>query len=103
MHDDTALIALVATGFVLACAFGFLATRVRLPPIVDYLLAGVAIGPFTPGFVGDARIAAQLAEIGVMLLMLMGERELALGWRAPRWSVFNKKGAAISSPFGASR
>jgi monovalent cation:H+ antiporter-2, CPA2 family len=69
MHDDTALIALVAMGFVLACAFGFLATRVRLPPIVGYLLAGVALGPFTPGFVGDAHIAAQLAEIGVMLLM----------------------------------
>jgi CPA2 family monovalent cation:H+ antiporter-2 len=69
MHDDTALIALVAMAFVLACAFGFLATRVRLPPIVGYLLAGVAIGPFTPGFVGDSRIAAQLAEIGVMLLM----------------------------------
>ena len=69
MHEDTALIALVAVGFVLACAFGFLATRVRLPPIVGYLLAGVAVGPFTPGFVGDAHIAAQLAEIGVMLLM----------------------------------
>jgi len=69
MHHDTALIALVAMGFVLACAFGFLATRVRLPPIVGYLLAGVALGPFTPGFVGDAQIASQLAEIGVMLLM----------------------------------
>jgi CPA2 family monovalent cation:H+ antiporter-2 len=69
MHDDTALIALVAMGFVLACAFGFLATRVRLPPIVGYLVAGVAIGPFTPGFVGDAQIAGQLAEIGVILLM----------------------------------
>ena len=69
MHDDTALIALVAMGFVLACAFGFLAIRVRLPPIVGYLVAGVAMGPFTPGFVGDAQIAAQLAEIGVILLM----------------------------------
>jgi CPA2 family monovalent cation:H+ antiporter-2 len=56
-------------GFVLACAFGYLATRVRLPPIVGYLLAGVATGPFTPGFVGDPHIAAQLAEIGVTLLM----------------------------------
>jgi CPA2 family monovalent cation:H+ antiporter-2 len=69
MHDDTALIALVAIGFVLACAFGFLAIRVRLPPIVGYLVAGVAVGPFTPGFVGDAHIAGQLAEIGVILLM----------------------------------
>ena len=69
MHHDTALIALVAMGFVLACAFGYLATRVRLPPIVGYLIAGIAVGPFTPGFVGDAGIASQLAEIGVILLM----------------------------------
>jgi CPA2 family monovalent cation:H+ antiporter-2 len=69
MHDDTALIALVAIGFVLACAFGFLANRVRLPPIVGYLVAGMAVGPFTPGFVGDPQLASQLAEIGVMLLM----------------------------------
>jgi monovalent cation:H+ antiporter-2, CPA2 family len=69
MHHDTALIALVAMGFVLACAFGYLAIRVRLPPIVGYLIAGIAVGPFTPGFVGDAGIAGQLAEIGVILLM----------------------------------
>jgi CPA2 family monovalent cation:H+ antiporter-2 len=69
MHHDTTLIALVAMGFVLACAFGYLATRVRLPPIVGYLIAGIAVGPFTPGFVGDAGIAGQLAEIGVILLM----------------------------------
>ena len=69
MHHDTALIALVAMGFVLAMAFGYLAVRVRLPPIVGYLLAGIAVGPFTPGFVGDAGLAGQLAEIGVILLM----------------------------------
>ena len=69
MHHDTTLIALVAVGFVLACAFGYLAIRVRLPPIVGYLLAGIAVGPFTPGFVGDSGIAGQLAEIGVILLM----------------------------------
>jgi len=69
MSHDTSLIALVAMGFVLACAFGFLATKIRLPPIVGYLLAGIALGPFTPGFVGDPHIASQLAEIGVILLM----------------------------------
>jgi CPA2 family monovalent cation:H+ antiporter-2 len=69
MHHDTTLIALVAMGFVLACAFGYLATRMRLPPIVGYLIAGIAVGPFTPGFVGDVGIAGQLAEIGVILLM----------------------------------
>src|SRR6187200_563723 len=56
-------------GLVLAFAFGFLANRLRLPPLVGYLLAGVAIGPFTPGFVGDTNLAGQLAEIGVILLM----------------------------------
>jgi CPA2 family monovalent cation:H+ antiporter-2 len=69
MPHETKLIALVSAGFVLALAFGFLAARLRLPPLLGYLLAGVAIGPFTPGFVGDAGLAAELAEIGVILLM----------------------------------
>jgi CPA2 family monovalent cation:H+ antiporter-2 len=66
---DTTLIATIVMGLVLAFAFGFLANRLRLPPLVGYLLAGVAIGPFTPGFVGDSNLAGQLAEIGVILLM----------------------------------
>jgi monovalent cation:H+ antiporter-2, CPA2 family len=65
----TALIAIIALGFVSAFLFGMLAQRLRLPPLVGYLIAGIAIGPFTPGFVGDAELAAQLAEIGVILLM----------------------------------
>jgi CPA2 family monovalent cation:H+ antiporter-2 len=65
----TALIAIIALGFVSAFLFGMLALRLRLPPLVGYLIAGIAIGPFTPGFVGDAELAAQLAEIGVILLM----------------------------------
>ena len=69
MIHETGLIALISVGFVLALAFGYLALRLRLPPIVGYLLAGVAVGPFTPGFVGDSGLAAQLAEIGVILLM----------------------------------
>ncbi|MCP5360152.1 MAG: YbaL family putative K(+) efflux transporter [Steroidobacteraceae bacterium] len=69
MPHDTSLIATIAAGLVLAFAFGFLATRLRLPPLVGYLLAGVVIGPFTPGFVGDIGLAGQLAEIGVILLM----------------------------------
>ncbi len=48
---------------------GLIAHRLRLPPLVGYLLAGLAVGPFTPGFVADAEIAAQLAEIGVILLV----------------------------------
>ncbi|CAM3036471.1 cation:proton antiporter [Rariglobus hedericola] len=69
MPHDAPLIATLAVGFVLAFIFGFAAQRLRLPPLVGYLLAGVAIGPFTPGFVADAELAAQLAEVGVMLLM----------------------------------
>jgi CPA2 family monovalent cation:H+ antiporter-2 len=49
--------------------FGFLATRLRMPPLVGYLVAGIIVGPYTPGFVADMELAAQLAEIGVMLLM----------------------------------
>ncbi|HEX2202004.1 MAG TPA: YbaL family putative K(+) efflux transporter [Longimicrobium sp.] len=69
MPHETGLIALIAVGFGLAFVLGFAATRLRLPPLVGYLLAGVAVGPFTPGFVADAGLASQLAEIGVILLM----------------------------------
>ncbi len=69
MPHETALIATIAGGFALAFVLGLLAVRLRLPPLVGYLLAGVAVGPFTPGFVADAGLASQLAEIGVILLM----------------------------------
>jgi CPA2 family monovalent cation:H+ antiporter-2 len=69
MPHNTALIAILAAGFGLAFLFGLAATRFRLPPLVGYLIAGVVIGPFTPGFVADAGLATQLAEIGVILLM----------------------------------
>ena len=69
MPHSVSLINTIAAGLGLALVLGFLATKARLPALVGYLLAGVIIGPFTPGFVADAEIAAQLAEIGVMLLM----------------------------------
>ncbi|NKE64700.1 Kef family K(+) transporter [Ramlibacter sp. RBP-2] len=69
MHHNVSLITTLAAGFGLALVFGFLAERVRIPALVGYLLAGIAIGPATPGFVADVGIASQLAEIGVMLLM----------------------------------
>lgn len=69
MHDEVSLIALVAVGLALAFVGGYIAIRFRLSPIIGYLLAGIAIGPFTPGFVGEAHLASQLAEIGVILLM----------------------------------
>jgi CPA2 family monovalent cation:H+ antiporter-2 len=69
MPHHTSLIAMLVFGFVLAFVLGALANRLRLSPLVGYLLAGVLAGPFTPGFVGDQAIAQQLAEIGVILLM----------------------------------
>ena len=69
MPHHTSLIAMLVAGFVLAFLLGALAHRLRLSPLVGYLLAGIVVGPFTPGFVGDSEIAPQLAEIGVILLM----------------------------------
>ena len=69
MHHDIALISTMATSLVYALVGGYIASRLRLPPLLGYLLAGVAVGPFTPGFVADAKLAPQLAEIGVILLM----------------------------------
>jgi CPA2 family monovalent cation:H+ antiporter-2 len=69
MHHEIALISTIAVGLVYALIGGYLANRLGLPPLVGYLLAGVAEGPFTPGFVADAKLAPQLAEIGVILLM----------------------------------
>ncbi len=69
MPHHTSLIAMLCAGFVLAFFLGLLAHRLRLSPIVGYLLAGVIAGPYTPGFVGDQTLAPQLAEIGVILLM----------------------------------
>jgi K+:H+ antiporter len=69
MHHETALLATIAVGLALAFIFGFAAARLGLPPLVGYLVAGVALGPFTPGFVADSGLASQLAEVGVILLM----------------------------------
>ena len=69
MAHSTSLIATIVVGLVLAFGCGFLASRLRLPPLVGYLLAGIIVGPFTPGFVADLDLAGQLAEIGIILLM----------------------------------
>lgn len=63
------LISTLVAAFVLAFAFGMIAHRLKLSPLVGYLLAGVAVGPYTIGFVADRELAPQLAEIGVILLM----------------------------------
>lgn len=111
MPHETKLIAMIAAAFVLALAFGFLAARLRLPPLLGYLLAGVAIGPFTPGFVADATLAAELAEIGVILLMfgvglhfsietLLRVRNIALPGAVAQIAVATAIGAGLALLWG---
>ncbi|RWO28400.1 MAG: Kef family K(+) transporter [Mesorhizobium sp.] len=69
MPHDTPLIATIVAGLGLAFVFGAIANRFRIPPLVGYLVAGVLVGPNTPGFVADTGLANELAEIGVILLM----------------------------------
>ncbi|MBB4638127.1 YbaL family putative K(+) efflux transporter [Longimicrobium terrae] len=111
MHHETALIVMLAAGFGLAFVLGMAAHRVGLPPLVGYLLAGVAAGPFTPGFVGDAGLASQLAEIGVILLMfgvglhfslgdLLAVRKISLPGAVVQIAVATAAGALLSRLWG---
>lgn len=68
-EQHTPLIATIAAGLMLAFIFGLIAQRLRIQPLVGYLLAGVMVGPYTPGFTADPALATELAEIGVILLM----------------------------------
>lgn len=68
MHE-LPLISTIAASFVAAWILGIITHKLRLSPIVGYMLAGIVVGPYTPGFVGDSNLASQLAEIGVILLM----------------------------------
>ncbi len=106
-HHNISLITTLASGFGLALVLGFLAARVKLPPLVGYLLAGILVGPFTPGFVADGHIAAQLSEIGVMLLMfgvglhfslddLMSVRKIALPGAIVQMSLATLLGMALT-------
>ena len=69
MPHDTPLISTIVIGLVLAFGLGVIAQRMRISPLVGYLLAGVLMGPFTPGYVADQALANELAEIGIILLM----------------------------------
>lgn len=69
MHTDSPLLTLLVAGLGLAFVFGAVATRLKLSPLVGYLVAGVVVGPFTPGFVADSELVSELAELGVILLM----------------------------------
>jgi CPA2 family monovalent cation:H+ antiporter-2 len=111
MSHQTGLIATIAAGIALAFVFGLLAVRLRLPPLVGYLLAGVAVGPFTPGFVADLGLAQQLAEIGVILIMfgvgihfsvgdLLSVRRIALPGAAVQIAAATILGAGVARLWG---
>lgn len=111
MPHDIALIATVAIGFALAFVFGFIAHSLRLPPLVGYIIAGIAVGPFSPGFVADSGLAGQLAEIGVMLLMfgvglhfsladLMAVRRIAIPGAIAQIVIATAIGAAMAMTWG---
>jgi CPA2 family monovalent cation:H+ antiporter-2 len=111
MPHDITLLTTIAAGLGLAFAFGLAAARFRLPPILGYLLAGVAVGPFTPGFVADGGLASQLAELGVILLMfgvglhfsiadLLAVRRIAVPGAIVQVAVATAMGAAVSHFWG---
>ncbi|HYJ41269.1 MAG TPA: cation:proton antiporter, partial [Steroidobacteraceae bacterium] len=91
---ETSLIALLAVGFVLALLFGLVASILKVSPIVGYLIAGICVGPFTPGFVADSGLANQLAEIGVILLMF------GVGLHFSTSDLFAVRGIAIPGAIG---
>ena len=111
MPHAVSLITTLAAGFGLALVLGFIAAKLRLPALVGYLVAGIIIGPATPGFVADAEIASQLSEIGVMLLMfgvglhfsindLLAVRKVALPGALVQMVVATALGAGIASLWG---
>jgi len=111
MPHEVNLIATIAAAFGLAMVFGLIATHLRMPPLVGYLFAGILIGPFTPGFVADVGLAAQLAEIGVMLLMfgvglhfsladLMAVKRIAVPGAIAQIAVAVLLGAGVASLWG---
>ena len=111
MPHDVDLIILLAVGFGLALIFGYIAARIRLPPLIGYLIAGILISPNTPGVVGDIQLANQLAELGVMFLMfgvgmhfslsdLMQVRRIALPGAILQIAVATLLGIGVSMMWG---
>src|SRR5512143_3743610 len=111
MPHSVELITTIAAALGLALIFGFAAVRLRLPALVGYLLAGIVIGPFTPGFVADTALAGQLAEIGVMLLMfgvglhfslgdLLSVKKIALPGAVVQIAVATAMGTAVALAWG---
>jgi CPA2 family monovalent cation:H+ antiporter-2 len=108
---SVALITTLATGLGLALVMGFIAIRLKLPAIVGYLIAGIIIGPGTPGFVADIGLSQQLAEIGVILLMfgvglhfslddLLSVRRIALPGAVAQIAVATALGMGIAALWG---
>ncbi|MCH5050676.1 YbaL family putative K(+) efflux transporter [Pectobacterium aquaticum] len=111
MHAATPLISTIAGGLVLAFILGILAHRLRISPLVGYLAAGVLVGPFTPGFVADASLASELAELGVILLMfgvglhfslkdLMAVKSIAIPGAIAQIAVATLLGMGLSTMLG---
>ena len=111
MPHSVSLITTIAAALGLALILGFIAARVKLPPLVGYLIAGIIIGPATPGFVADVDLSHQLAEIGVMLLMfgvglhfsledLLAVRRIALPGAVVQIAVATLLGTAVASMWG---
>lgn len=111
MHHTTPLITTIVGGLVLAFLLGMLANRLRISPLVGYLLAGVLAGPFTPGFVADTNLAPELAELGVILLMfgvglhfslkdLMSVKSIAIPGAIAQIAVATLLGMALSWSMG---
>ncbi|EYC52689.1 sodium:proton antiporter [Hylemonella gracilis str. Niagara R] len=107
MPHDVSLIATIAFGFGIAMVLGLLASKLHMPPLVGYLVAGIVVGPNSPGFVADVGLAGQLAEIGVMLLMfgvglhfslkdLMAVRRIALPGALVQIAVATALGMGVS-------
>ncbi|PWC15068.1 Kef family K(+) transporter [Brenneria roseae subsp. americana] len=111
MHAATPLISTISGGLVLAFLLGILANRLRISPLVGYLVAGVLVGPFTPGFVADTSLAPELAELGVILLMfgvglhfslkdLMAVKSIAIPGAIAQIAVATLLGMALSAMLG---
>ena len=111
MPHNVALITTLVAALGAALAFGFLAARLKLPVLIGYLAAGIVIGPFTPGYVADAELSAQFAEIGVMLLMfgvglhfsideLLAVRKIAVPGAIVQITVATLLGLALSNLWG---
>ncbi|EMG8251966.1 TPA: Kef family K(+) transporter [Escherichia coli] len=111
MHHATPLITTIVGGLVLAFILGMLANKLRISPLVGYLLAGVLAGPFTPGFVADTKLAPELAELGVILLMfgvglhfslkdLMAVKSIAIPGAIAQIAVATLLGMALSAVLG---